>query len=516
MNNTDTKAAWDYHNDTKHSEMSFRTVPHFLDWENQPRPFKLYEGLGALHLPSTFGASSKPALEALDPEGLEFEAKVIPDLPALAKIFYFSAGITKKKTFDGGGEILFRAASCTGALYHIELYLACGDLPGLRAGLYHFGPSDFALRRLRVGDWRPLLVQASGNEPSLARAPAIVILTTTFWRNAWKYRARAYRHAFWDGGTLLANVLAVAGTKKIPAKLVMGFADEPVNQLLDVETEREVALGLVSLGQTETTPAGPPETPEGLNLKTLPLSRAEVDYPAIREMHQASCLHDPDETGRWRVSPPEMAPPQPAGRQFPLKPLEAELPTESLEEVIRRRGSSRQFARLPISFAQLSTILDRCTRGIPADGLEPFGSTVNELYLIVNDVEGLPAGAYYYHRGLRALEQLREGDFRKQAGYLDLGQALAADAAVNIYTMTSLEPVLSRYGNRGYRLAQLEGGIIGGRIYLAAYAQRLGATGLTFFDDDVTEFFSPHAEGKSVMFLMAVGRSARRKVLAER
>jgi nitroreductase len=99
---------------------------------------------------------------------------------------------------------------------------------------------------------------------------------------------------------------------------------------------------------------------------------------------------------------------------------------------------------------------------------------------------------------------------------LDLGQALAADAAVNIYTMTSLEPVLSRYGNRGYRLAQLEGGIIGGRIYLAAYAQRLGATGLTFFDDDVTEFFSPHAEGKSVMFLMAVGRSARRKVLAER
>ena len=52
--------------------------------------------------------------------------------------------------------------------------------------------------------------------------------------------------------------------------------------------------------------------------------------------------------------------------------------------------------------------------------------------------------------------------------------------------------------NRGYRAVQLEAGIIGGRIYLAAYAQHLGATGLTFFDDDVINFFSPHAKGKAV------------------
>jgi hypothetical protein len=40
---------------------------------------------------------------------------------------------------------------------------------------------------------------------------------------------------------------------------------------------------------------------------------------------------------------------------------------------------------------------------------------------------------------------------------------------------------------------------------LAAYAQGFGATGLTFFDDEVTEFFSPHAAGKAVMFLTALG-----------
>ena len=58
---------------------------------------------------------------------------------------------------------------------------------------------------------------------------------------------------------------------------------------------------------------------------------------------------------------------------------------------------------------------------------------------------------------------------------------------------------------------QLEAGILGGKMYLAAYAQRFGATGLTFFDDDVTEFFSPHARGKSVMFLTAFGHPAPRR-----
>ena len=128
-----------------------------------------------------------------------------------------------------------------------------------------------------------------------------------------------------------------------------------------------------------------------------------------------------------------------------------------------------------------------------------------DLYLVVHGVMGLEPGAYYYRRRDRALEMLREGDFREIAGRLGLGQQLAADAAVNIYSLCALPPVLERFGNRGYRAAQLEGGIIGGRLYLGAYAQGFGATGLTFFDDEVTEFFSPHAAGKSIMFLAALG-----------
>jgi len=77
---------------------------------------------------------------------------------------------------------------------------------------------------------------------------------------------------------------------------------------------------------------------------------------------------------------------------------------------------------------------------------------------------------------------------------------------VDIFFLADLNRILERYGNRGYRAVQLEAGAIGGRMYLAAYAQHLGATGLTFFDDDVTNFFSPHAEGKSAIFLLAIGK----------
>jgi SagB-type dehydrogenase family enzyme len=190
---------------------------------------------------------------------------------------------------------------------------------------------------------------------------------------------------------------------------------------------------------------------------------------------------------------------------------DAEMPRDPIEQVIQRRGSTRKFARSPISLSQLSTILDRATRGVPADFLDPPGAQLNHLYLIVHAVEGLPPGAYVFHRSRGLLECLKLGNFRADAGYLGLEQQLPADAAVDIFFLADLRPIFERFGNRGYRAVQLEAGILGGKLYLGAYAQRLGATGLTFFDDDVVRFFSPHAEGKSAIFLVAVGHSAKHK-----
>jgi SagB-type dehydrogenase family enzyme len=414
--------------------------------------------------------------------------------------------------------MLFRAAACTGALYHVDLYVVCGDLEDLEAGVYQFSPQDFALRRLRGGDYRSVLVSATGEEPAIVTAPCVIVSASTFWRNAWKYQARAYRHCYWDNGTILANLLAAAAARKIPAKAVLGFVDAAVNQLLGLDSRREAPLSLVALGHSSARRIGisPPIAP--LVLETMPLSKTEVDYPAMRAMHDASSLESEEEVVAWR----EGAEKAEGGRirdedkienrLFPLESLsDEEIPKDSIEEVITRRGSTREFAREPITFAELSIMIDRATRGIPMDFLTQPEEFLNDLYLIVHAVEGLPSGAYLFRRRERALELLKEGDFRRDAGSLGLGQEIPADCSVNIYFLADLKRALEHLGNRGYRAAQLEAAIMGGKIYLSAYAQRLGASGLTFFDDDVTEFFSPHAAGKSVMFLIAVGKSAKRK-----
>jgi SagB-type dehydrogenase family enzyme len=505
--NQNTEAAWKYHDATKHSHASVRANPHLMDWANQPSPFKIYPTLEPMRLPSEVRQSGVAALSAIA-ASISAQTDAVPDIEAVAQLLYLSAGITRQRKYPGG-EIYFRAAACTGALYEIELYLVCSDLSGLPAGVYHFSPAEFGLRRLRAGDYRNVLVAATGSEPAIAHAPLSIVCTGTYWRNAWKYQARTYRHFGWDTGTLLANLLAVGTALGFPAKVVCGFADATVNRLVDVDPQREVAFSLVALGHVPALPPAAPAEVSPLGLETVPLSRKEVDYPLMREVHAASSLASGEEVAGWRGRTPQSDLPPPTGPVVQLRPLsDAEMPRDAIEQVILRRGSSRKFAHSSITLEQVSTLLERATRGVPADFLDPMGSQVNHLYLIVHAVEGLAPGAYVYHRDRGVLECLQQGNFRAQAGYLGLEQQLPADAAVDIFFLADLRPILQRFGNRGYRAAQLEAGIIGGKLYLAAYAQHLGATGLTFYDDDVVSFFSPHAEGKSAIFLVAVGKRA--------
>jgi SagB-type dehydrogenase family enzyme len=504
--NRDLDAAWKYHNGTKHSYLSLRLHPHQLDWANKPLLFKIYPTLEVIRLPRDFRSTGTSALSAIT-TSIALNGEQVPTLDDLAQILFFSAGVTKSKKY-AGGETFFRAAACTGALYEIELYVVCADLSGLAAGVYHFGAAEFGLRLLRAGDYRRSLIDAAASEPSIAAAPVILICTGTYWRNAWKYRSRTYRHFGWDNGTILANMLAISTALKLPAHLALGFTDDVINSLLDLDPRKEVALSLVALGHTQTpAPAAPALSP--LRLPTVPYSKEEVDYPAMRQMHEASSLHTADEVAAWRAARyPAVAPPPAVETHALALPAGAQLSTDSIEQVIQRRGSTRRFAREPISLAQLSTMLDYSTRGVSCD--RSLGESLfNDLYLIVNNVDGLAAGSYYYARDRQQFDLLKAGEFRAKAGYLGLEQEIPADASVDVFFLADLNRVVAAYGNRGYRAVQLEAGIIGGRLYVSAYAQHLGASGLTFYDDDVVNFFSPHARGKSAIFLVALGKSVR-------
>src|SRR6266851_6656727 len=440
MKNRDIQATWKYHEGTKHSYWSIRNNPHFLDWANRPLPFKIYPKIEPLSLPREVPQTGVAVLAAISAPVSWAGGDSVPDLRDLARIFHFAAGITKQRKYPGG-ETYFRAAACTGALYEIELYVVTGDLEGLDAGVYHFNPADVSLRLLRKGDFRGNLTQATAMEPAVAHAPATIICTGTYWRNAWKYQARTYRHFGWDSGTLLANMLAVSAASGLPAEIVLGFVDAEVNRLLDLDMRREVSLCLVPIGRTSESSLPAPKEVPALDLETIPLSQHEVEYPAMLEMHHASSLESVEEVNQWRGKPPVLSSSALEGKavRLPRRP-EEELPKDTIEQVILRRGSTRRVDKTAsITLAHLSTIFDWATRGLPADFLEPPGTQLNDLYLIVHSVQGLEPGAYFFGREQSTLQLLKEGEFRAQAHHLGLEQELPADACVAIFFLADLK-----------------------------------------------------------------------------
>jgi len=505
--NDNIDSAWYYHNGTKHPHGKFLSRFHSYNPTFRPTPYKIYtENLQSINLPLEKNPLGKGSLVAISDNIKQDDKTVVPDLNILSRILYFSNGVTKTISFPALGDMEFRAAACTGALYHVEIYVVCGDIIGLGAGVYHFDPKDMNLKQLRKGDYRHVLISASGNDVNVKHAPVILVYTDIFTRNSIKYQTREYRHAFWDCGTILANTLALSSTHNLPVKVIVGFVDEVVNLLLDLNTQKEVSLALVPIGFTKEIPTEKFQV-QKLNLSTEPLSNYDVDDPEIQAIHQASSLVTEKEVVDWRAKAIKDTSSSSTKNDVSLDfQVDKNVLQNPIESVIIKRGSTREFSQQSISFHQLSAIIYYSTRGVPSDFLKQDECSLVDLYLIVNAVDGLNSGSYYYNREQNSLQLIKEGNFRTMAGHLGLDQSLPANASVCVFFLSDLNEVLDKFGNRGYRAAQLEASTIGGRFYLASYAQKLGASGLTFYDDDVTDFFSPHAKNKSVMFLVVIGK----------
>jgi SagB-type dehydrogenase family enzyme len=504
----DHHSALDHHEETKHSELSVRMSAHRLDWENKPSPFKVYRGLASIPLPRDLPRPEGDSLLAVRDIAPKTAARSL-DLRAVAELLFFSSGLTRKMRIRSDFYYM-RAASATGALYPIELYLVCGDVQGLKAGAYHFNPLSFSLVRIGQGDHRQELGAGCGRE--CAASPLTIVFTSLAWRNAWKYEARSYRHWFWDAGVVAANLLATAASEGFPIGVKLGFVDSRVDRLLGLKERKEATVAAVPVGE------GLSEPPEAESVVTRehsleyePLSKEEVEYPSIWKANEATSLATLDDVRKWRESFRHSERTETPGPATFLTNLAGEegRPPVPLAETILRRGSTRRFARKSISFSQLSSILDASSGSIPLDFL-PRNETLIDFYLVSNAVQGLPPGSYFFDRASGSFVQLKDGQFRAMSAYLCLEQPLFGDASAVLFLMADLNHVVSTLGERGYRASQFEGGVRAGKVYLATYALGLGASGSTFYDDAVTEFFSPHAKGKSTMIAVGVGVPAYR------
>jgi SagB-type dehydrogenase family enzyme len=436
-----------YHEATKHFPGRPSANPYGLEWRNVPDLFKRYPGI---------------------------EAEPPPE--ELARLLRLGAGVHPRR-----GDPRFRTFMSAGALHPVELYVAT------ERRLAHFRPGEGMVRRLRADDVRAALARAAA-APEVAEAAAILALTAIVWRTAWKYGARGWRHVFWDAGTMLANLLALADEAGLDPRLVTAFADAEVARILGVEPPEEAPVALLALGHAEPAPL--PGALSPARHEVLPLSPRPRRFPEAEEVQAASELATEDEVRAWRE----------AAAAFGARGDGGEPPAE-LDRVILRRGSAREFTLDSIERDELATALRWACAEVAGD-LPPLCSTS----VIAHAVEGLEPAAYQFDPPDR-FEPVREGASRRETAHLCLDQPLGGAAAATSFITADLDRVLPALGDRGYRVAQLDAGIRAGRLSLGAYARGLGATGLTFYDDEVRDFLRT---GEEPMMCVAIGVDARR------
>lgn len=450
-------AALEYHRLTVHAQERLRPADDRLvrgyrpmEPRRRPPPFKEYD-LDVVALPPP-APLTLPAGEALSGSAAE-ERRL--DAVLLSTLLFRSAGVVRTRDTPAFGTVYFRAAGSAGNLHPLEVYVVARQIDGIDDAVYHYDGRVHGLRRLAAAP---------------PGGPAALVVTGVPWRTAWKYTERGFRHLYWDAGTMLSHTLAVAEATGQAARVLVGFVDEDVRALVGADGTHELPLAVVALGRGEPALA-PADSPATGRLAADP-----VTFPLITATQRAGDLPDGAAVRAWRLGgEPE--------RAAAVSPPATEI---TLDAVFDRRGSTREF-RVDSGAPEelLHWGLAAAARPVPADFLEP-GTTALSHRVIVHAVAGVDPGAYLW-LGDR-FEAVERGDLRGRARSLCLNQALAGDGAYTVFHGADLD-LLYFLGSRGYRALQLEAGIVEGRLHLAAFALRHGATGLTFFDDDVREFF---------------------------
>ena len=392
--------------------------------------------------------------------------RVALDESLVGRLLRDGAGVVRSQPGRdyGGGTMHWRAYSSAGGLFPVEAYVAAPD------GLLSFDPIAGELLRFAEGDARATVGAAVD-----ADADAFVVLTGIHARTGWKYLKRGYRHVWWDAGTMLANLLALAAADGLRPRLYVGFVDDELHRLLDVDGAGECALAVLGLGGGGAAEEARPVVPLAA---AAPAPRRP--FPLAEAAHAAGTLPDVEAVRAWRAEP---------------EGDEPRFERDEVVDAIRRRRSVRRYAPDPLPRDELAELLRWAEAPIPAD----VPRVVREA-LTVAAVDGLVAGTYDAR-----LELLREHDeraTRAQAYFVAMDQDHARAAAVNVFQLADLDAVVARLGDRGYRWAQLEAGIRAGRLQLGAVTRGWGAVASTFFDAEASALFETH---ESPMLMVSLG-----------
>jgi SagB-type dehydrogenase family enzyme len=523
-----------YHQTTKHHFYRYARALGYMDWANQPNPFRRYEDAAFTRLPLLRSDDEpvSPPYDAL------YDPNIVPVQPVtvatLSRFLEYALALSAWKQ-AGDTRWALRMNPSSGNLHPTEGYLLLNGISGVGEGpgLYHYAPKEHGLERR--ADWPSDLFEAlMGPFPPYA---FLLGLTSIHWRESWKYGERAFRYCQHDVGHAIGSVHIAAATLGWKMVLLDDVGDDDLVGLLGIgrdgdypqaEREHPDCLAVVWPGPAEAAASLPFAIESDIIQRTDRVTWHGTANRLSRDKPDPWEIIDVVAAASWkpRTGPRTIGLGVSTGsssERFSSELGETGAETLSAGRIIRQRRSALAFdGQTSISaarfFLMLSRAMPRCGqtlkhRPMPWDAL-PWEPAVH-LGLFVHRVDSLPQGLYVLVRdpaklaGLREamhkhflwsrpsgcpdelpLYCLEEGDARQLATQVSCHQEIAGAGAFSLGMIAEFEPTIRQNGPWFYRRLFWETGVIGQVLYLEAEAAGVRATGIgCFFDDPVHQVF---------------------------
>ena len=512
-----------YHQRTKYDPDTLAQTAKAPDWDNPPSVFKEYK-VGTTYSLQAFlkkQSSTSPSQPSSSGDAIASDPDLSRYWKRLSRLLLGSYGLTAKMLALAKTPIYFRSVPSAGGLYPAEVYLISKGTKYLPAGLYHYQAQTHSLIHFWDNAVWNELEQACFWHPALDNTQLAIVTTAIFHRSAWRYQARAYRRICLDSGHLLGNIELASAVNAFRPHLIGGFADEVLNKLLYLDSEKEGAIAVLALADllevNQNLPVYPTALPSLPHNDFDPVSDEDLlDY-----FHRSTTIAASQDVN-WRTVTRH-------GRDTNIKvdsynfPFCYKVSTTSsaidwgnelldLEQTILKRRSTREYNGSTITLSELKALLDFTyhPQNYVDQSLDQnpdyFDLGVLETFIAVSGVKGLDEGCYYYAPDAQELRQIRFKNFRQELHFLCLGQDLGRDAAAVIFHTADLSNAVERYGDRAYRYLHLDAGHLGQRLNLAAIRLGLGVSGIGgFFDDMVNEVLGIPVD-EAVIYITTLGK----------
>ncbi|OAK75741.1 SagB family peptide dehydrogenase [Lederbergia galactosidilytica] len=490
-----------------------------VDWEDAPLPYKLYRGLPVVPL-----SGDVPLLFE------KRETHLKPSLAELGHFLWYVYGLTQycQSPLNNGmneKDVSFvqsmrRFVPSGGALYPNEIYVYVNfeDVP---QGIYHYDVAHHRLVLVREGDYDFYLARSIKNGNDTSGRFCTIFISTVFWKNFYKYNNFSYRLQGLDAGVLIGQSIEVANRMGFSSRVCYQFLDRALNHLLGLSEQDESVYAVISLSTDESInyidkDINKKEVASATELcGELPLlehtlynrSKRVIPFPTLNKVNEASMYETTKSFVKLKSNHNAR---HSLGTEMILLPFMEDF-SYDLASVCRKRHSpDLDFMIGKVNQTQLSTLLkETLTFSYQNDLDETYGNIESRmsLYGSFYNVERIPNGTYSYNSNTHTLRTINMGDYREllQNG-LTMPTVNLYQVPLCLHVVGERDYLKEQLGYRGYRIQQMEAGILVQRLLLVSVALGMGGHPLLGFDaNNCDQVYRIDSKGKTCLIQIPIG-----------